>query len=328
MQQAWREVVEVCTNQVFVLCVLGLAANNFALGGLADWISVFLERYDGASLAEAGLVVGAGTVIGGIGGTYLGSVFTTYCDGKIKNAYFFVSACFTIPSAFVLLLCLNLHTSKGVAYTMLFVFNLFVWTNVAPINALCINCIPVPLRARAAGLAIFFQHILGDIISPPLIGYLSDKTGSLRFALQITWIAVVLSGISWFAGYFFVPPLPVMEHQKEEQEIEIALSHLRNPDGRVNEKPVTYGSVLFPCCSEPVKDACDGVERPEDLYAESGEANETMTIGAHDSSFQHSVRTNSVNRRSAGKSIDVYVPPEYNLLLASSHGTESSLNDI
>ena len=53
------------------------------------------------------------------------------------------------------------------------------------------------------------QHVLGDVISPPLIGYCSDSLGSLQTALQMTWIAVLVSGAWWMAGYYFLDPLLV-----------------------------------------------------------------------------------------------------------------------
>ena len=64
MKIALSEVKIILSNKVFTLCALGFAASNFALGGLADWASVYLQRYDNATIAEAGFVVGAMTVVG------------------------------------------------------------------------------------------------------------------------------------------------------------------------------------------------------------------------------------------------------------------------
>lgn len=127
------EIYEIVSNPVFFLCVLGLAANNFALGGIADWITVFMERYQNASLEEAGLVVGAATVCGGIIGTYLGSVATNYYDTRIKNAYFLIPALFTLPSALCLFVAVNVD-SKYIAYLCLMIGDVFIWTNVAPVS--------------------------------------------------------------------------------------------------------------------------------------------------------------------------------------------------
>ena len=41
-------------------------------GGLADWYPTYLLRYTGATVDGAGLLVGAATVLGGIGGSIIG----------------------------------------------------------------------------------------------------------------------------------------------------------------------------------------------------------------------------------------------------------------
>ena len=46
-------------------------------GGLADWYPTYLLRYTNATIDQAGLVVGAATVIGGIGGNILGQISIT-----------------------------------------------------------------------------------------------------------------------------------------------------------------------------------------------------------------------------------------------------------
>jgi len=78
---AWRvhfnDLREIVFNSHWLVSVLGSAANNFALGGLADWYASFALRYQGSSQAEAGLVVGAITVVAGISGNVLGSM--VYC---------------------------------------------------------------------------------------------------------------------------------------------------------------------------------------------------------------------------------------------------------
>jgi len=92
-----KELYEICSNSHFMFATGGLVASNFALGmkssfllcfvtmtqshtkfplsvgGLADWFATFLLRYDNFTLDAAGLVVGAATVVGGIGGSVLGS---------------------------------------------------------------------------------------------------------------------------------------------------------------------------------------------------------------------------------------------------------------
>ena len=198
------------TNPHFLAALGGQVANNFALGGLADWYATFLLRYEDASVESAGLIVGAATIVGGIGGNILGSKLADYYRPKVKSSYFLIPALFTIPATLFLFLAINIKHNLGGSSALLFATNIMIWTYLAPISAIGINVIPPHLRSRSCGLLIFFQHILGDIISPPIIGAISDATGSLQTGLQITWVAMFLSGVCWFAGYFFLPDLRLL----------------------------------------------------------------------------------------------------------------------
>jgi len=208
-----KDCEEVMTNKPFLVALAGQVANNFALGGLADWVSTFMIRYDGASVTSAGLIAGAATIVGGIVGNILGAKVADYYRPKVKNAYFLVPALFTIPATVLILLVVNVTNSLSAVIIFLFLGNVLVWTYTGPISAIAISVIPPRLRARSAGLLIFFQHILGDIISPPIIGAISDSTGSLQRGMQLTWIFLGVSGVIYWGGYQFLAPLETYELQ-------------------------------------------------------------------------------------------------------------------
>ena len=49
------------------------------------------------------------------------------------------------------------------------------------------------------GLAVFVMHLVGDIPSQPLIGYLSDRS-TLAQGILVVPLAVVLAGIIWMVA--------------------------------------------------------------------------------------------------------------------------------
>jgi MFS transporter, Spinster family, sphingosine-1-phosphate transporter len=56
-------------------------------------------------------------------------------------------------------------------------------------------------RATAVALSIFSIHVLGDLPSPPLIGWISDHS-ALDRAVLIVPVAVLLCGAIWtFAAW-------------------------------------------------------------------------------------------------------------------------------
>ncbi len=204
------DIREILGNKAFLFCLLGGAANNFALGGIADWFASFYMRYiPGASLGKSGLIAGAASVVGGIGGSVLGAKAADHYVHKFKNAYFLVPALFCIPASICLFIGINVTSSEGLTAILLCVFEIFAWTSNAPINAISNSCIPPRLRGRSNGVMIFGMHILGDIISPPIIGLISDATGSLQAGLQCTWIAILVSGAWWLYAYKTLSPIDI-----------------------------------------------------------------------------------------------------------------------
>jgi MFS family permease len=211
----FQDLAVIISNKHFMAATLGLAANNFALGGLADWFSSFAIRYLGSSLAEAGLVIGFITVVAGISGNILGSQVAQYYEARFKSAFFLVPALFTLPGCLFLVLALNLHVHRWVVYALLLISETFLWTMLAPLSALSINVVEPSLRARAMGFAICVQHLLGDVISPPIIGVISDNHG-LKAGLQVTWAAILVSAAWWYSGYACLSALKVSEKFNSE----------------------------------------------------------------------------------------------------------------
>merc|ERR1740121_105437 len=67
----------------------------------------------------------------------------------------------------------------------------------APIQTLLINVVPPRLSVRAQALQRVGMHLFGDMISPPLIGYISDRTSSLQSGMQLVWVSGLLAFIVW-----------------------------------------------------------------------------------------------------------------------------------
>ena len=71
----------------------------------------------------------------------------------------------------------------------------------SPINAVIVNVVPVNMRATAVALSILAIHLLGDAISPPIIGSVSkalgDNADSLAKAALIVPVAILISGAIW-----------------------------------------------------------------------------------------------------------------------------------
>jgi hypothetical protein len=82
----------------------------------------------------------------------------------------------------------------------------FLLFNTAPLNAAVINSVDAHIRATALAVNIFIIHILGDVPSPTMMGWVADRR-SLQAAFILPVIAMVISSVILFYGMKFAPPV-------------------------------------------------------------------------------------------------------------------------
>lgn len=188
-------------NPVYLVTVAGYTLVTFATGGIGDWFAEFLHRVRGMELEKATLAIGASAIIGGLLGTSLGGFVADRLVGVTRQPYLAVSGVFMVPAT--LLVCLALFVFEDPTWVIASVIaaQVFVWAYNAPVNALLVNSVEPSLRARAFGISILCIHALGDAVSPPIIGSISDRTGTLVGALVIVPVTLALGGLIWIFGW-------------------------------------------------------------------------------------------------------------------------------
>ncbi len=78
----------------------------------------------------------------------------------------------------------------------LFLAEFLLFMSTGPVNVVIVSVVPVGVRAMAMAVCIFTIHLLGDAISPPIIGMLADASGLAR-AVLIDTAAIAISGLIW-----------------------------------------------------------------------------------------------------------------------------------
>ncbi len=185
-------------RSVYMLVVLGYAAYTFALGGLAVWMPNFLERVHHIPAVKATTSFGAIVVVTGFVGTFVGGWLGDYGLKYSRQAYLWMSGWVTLlaaPFAFVALTA----DAPSAYYPAIVVAELLLFMSTGPINSAIINLVSPTQRASAIALSMFTIHLLGDVPSPTLIGWLSDLS-SLGRAVLIVPVAIVISGIIWLVS--------------------------------------------------------------------------------------------------------------------------------
>lgn len=179
----------------YALTVLGYAAYTFAVGGLAFWMPTFLERVRAVPVQQATTGFGAIVVATGILGTFLGGWLGDYCLRYTRQAYLWVSGIATVL-AMPLAAASLAYGSPHLYYPALVGAELLLFMSTGPINSVIVGLVSPAHRASAVALSVLTIHTLGDVISPPLIGSLSDRT-SLGQAVMLVPIAMGVSGLFW-----------------------------------------------------------------------------------------------------------------------------------
>ncbi len=182
----------------YMLVVLGYAAYTFALGGLAVWMPNFLERVHHIPAVKATTSFGAIVVVTGFLGTFAGGWLGDYWVKFSRQAYLWMSGWITLLAAPFAVVALTAD-SPSVYYPAIVVAELLLFMSTGPINSAIINLVSPTERASAIALSMFTIHLLGDVPSPTLIGWLSDMS-SLGKAVLIVPGAVVISGIVWLVS--------------------------------------------------------------------------------------------------------------------------------
>jgi MFS family permease len=181
--------------RAYVLTVLGYAAYTFAVGGLAFWMPTFLERSRGMTRSEATVSFGTIVVITGFVGTFVGGWMGDFFAKRSPRAYLWLSAFSCLTAAPLVWMALTTR-SQPVYLSSMVAAQLCLFLSTGPINAAIANLVTATERASAIALSVFAIHLLGDVLSPPLIGALSDRT-SVASAVKIVPLAVAVGCAIW-----------------------------------------------------------------------------------------------------------------------------------
>lgn len=190
----------------YVFNLLGMTAMTFAIGGMSFWMRTYISEFRGLH-DEAGVntTFGAILVISGLAATLLGGIVSDKLRARWPGSYFTVSAAGMLLGFPLFLAVLWVPFPYAWVFLFLAIFCLFL--NTGPTNTIIANVTHPSIRASAYAVSILFIHLLGDAISPFLIGLITDHTkstshpdGNMNTAFLAVSAAILLSGVFWMLG--------------------------------------------------------------------------------------------------------------------------------
>ena len=205
----WTLLRGLAKNGAFITATLGMALYTFAVGGMQQWIPTFLIRVRGMHPVAANLDFSYVVIANGIGATLLGG----WIGDRLLKRYF--GAYYTFSGVAMLIavpfMVAAVYVSGSLMFPAIFAAVFFILVGTGPTNAALVNSVDAGIRSTALAVNVFVIHLLGDAISPLLIGAISDRTGSLQVAFWVAFAAAGVSGVILLYGARFAPRLQVRE---------------------------------------------------------------------------------------------------------------------
>jgi len=177
----------------FITVLLGGVLLTFTSGAIISWITEFLVRYHGYTVSEASMTIGFIILTAGLTGIYSGG----YLADMVFNRYNLPrSAVMTAGflAATPLLILVVSTESRILLLPAIFLGSYFMAWYYGPLVALIQDIVPGNLKATAYAFYLFFVHLLGDTISPSVIGKVSDIS-SLKNAFYLPVATNFLGGL-------------------------------------------------------------------------------------------------------------------------------------
>jgi MFS transporter, Spinster family, sphingosine-1-phosphate transporter len=193
-------------NPAFLTATLGMAMMTFSLGGIQVWMPQFLYSERNYSLADANFDFGIIIVVDGILASLIGGWLGDFLLPRMKSSYYFISA---ISMALgIPFLIIALFIPGRTMMPAIWIAAFFLLFNTSPLNGAVINSVSAHIRATALAVNIFIIHILGDVPSPTMIGWVADRH-TLQTGFILPVIAMGLSAAILFYGMRFAPAVAV-----------------------------------------------------------------------------------------------------------------------
>jgi predicted MFS family arabinose efflux permease len=195
--QLKEEIKSLLLNRQYMLLVLGYAAYMFVAGGVTHWMPTYIEKYHSMSLSMANAIFGGAAIGFGLLGTWVGGIFGDRLKQTREFGYIEISyismALAVIP---FVMTCFASSTIELIVWISLTQFLFFISNS--PLTIATFQAVSVSQASFAMAVQIFVSHLLGDALSAPLIGKISDVTGNLRIGILLSAPVILIGATLWF----------------------------------------------------------------------------------------------------------------------------------
>lgn len=185
LHQMGQQIRHVLHSNTIRMAIVIQALGLFVVTPAIIFIPIYLREHFHLTIQTTAFVTGGVLIPGGVLGTLLGGALA---DGLSKRfaggrmgavAIGFALAC---PFFILAFLATNLTTLLILAFFAITFMNMYN----GPLNAVIQDVVPGTLRASASAVVMTFAHLLGDVGSPTIVGWLADGSGGGAAVRHVT----------------------------------------------------------------------------------------------------------------------------------------------
>lgn len=159
-----------------VFTFLGFAMNVSVTTALASWLSVYFER-TGMAAEGAGGKYATGVFALVLVGAPLGGWLSDVWHRRNVAGRLYFPAVTSAAAAVVLTVAFFFPGQMMVQMPLLGLFGILVTCFIAPAAAVTQDVVQPGMRAFSYAMCVIVQHVAGDIWSPGIVGWFSDRIG-------------------------------------------------------------------------------------------------------------------------------------------------------
>lgn len=195
-----QDYMSLLRNRSYVFNTLGMTAMTFAIGGMAFWMPSYIHEFRGVGdLATVNLIFGIILVASGLSATIAGAYLADKLRARFKGSYFSVSGLAILVG--LPFFIGTLYLPFPLAWVCIFFACFCLFFNIGPTNTILANVTHPSIRASAFALNILVIHALGDVISPLIIGAVTDAfDNNMNIAFLAMSGVMMLGGLFWLCG--------------------------------------------------------------------------------------------------------------------------------
>jgi MFS family permease len=199
----WSTAVRTLIHGAFLWPVAGYVLQTAGYGALGVWAPSYLEQSKGIPGDRASITVGAIVAGTGLVGTLTGGWIGDRWRRRDDRGLMFTCAISSLLATPFLVL-LILAKAEWAVWSTVAIASFMLAISIGPVNSQIVNVLPAATRATGVAASTTLIHLLGDVPSIPLIGWIETRLGGeagFDWAMGVVPAVIFASAaLWWWAG--------------------------------------------------------------------------------------------------------------------------------